>query len=213
LPWALAGVLALAVALAVMSRAGARSDLAAARTQISTLQGQLSAQKATSDDLTSQVSHWQSDAHHWKVTTRYWQAELHMMQDRINQSVGDLDRPSFSLWNSCGDGGPKAGCELTPGHEYVGGLPDTFTYILKFHATVPVTVHILSVHDFACFQLHACSWHGQTWEKRTSLRAVLHEAEGCAGYLAVFTSERAGRLYPDVWVTRNSATHPTGVCT
>ena len=111
-----------------------------------------------------------------------------------------------------GSKGPNAGCPLRPGHEYIGGVPDTFTYRLKFRATVPVTVRIVSAENFVCLETRRCAWHGLSFENRMKLDQFFHDAEGCAGYFAVFTSERAGTLYPDVWVTRHPALAPTGVC-
>jgi hypothetical protein len=41
---------------------------------------------------------------------------------------------------------------------------------------------------------------------------VFHDAEGCAGYLAVFFSDQSGTLYPDVSIDRHPAAHSTGAC-
>jgi len=125
--------------------------------------------------------------------------------------VGELDHPHFVLWNSCGSFAD--GCPLAPGKEYVGGVPDTFTYEVNFHATVPVTVRIMSTDEFVCWETKLCSAHWWGWEDRTSLMGgVFYDAEGCAGYLAVFSSDQYGTLFPDVRVTRNPASESSGVC-
>jgi hypothetical protein len=180
------------------------------------------------------VAHWKSDSHTkgaesdtWQKSSRMWEAssqtyegqsqkfagQLHDLQAKITTSVGDLNNPRFVLWNSCGAGGPFAGCSLAPGFEYVGGVPDTFTYLVNFTSTVPVTVWIMSTSNFVCWETHLCAWTAVGWENRTALaNGIFRAAEGCAGYIAVFFSSRAGTLYPDVRVTRRPAAHATGVC-
>jgi hypothetical protein len=133
------------------------------------------------------------------------------LQKRVANSVGSLDNPHFVLWNSCSALAP--GCQLAPGHEYVGGVPDTFTYNVSFRSTVPVTVWIMTTSNFVCWETGTCPWHAWGREKRTSLNGgEFHEAEGCAGYLAVFFSEQSGTLYPNVSIDRHPAAHATGAC-
>jgi hypothetical protein len=158
------------------------------------------------------IARWKADSTRWQAKSERYQGLLKSLQTRVSASVGDLENPHFILWNSCTSDGPAAGCRLTPGQEYIGGVPDTFTYNLSFHADVPVTVWILSSQNFVCWETHNCAWHGIGWQSRTDLDAVFHDAEGCAGYIAVFTSPQPGTLYPNVSVTRNAAPQPTGVC-
>ena len=179
-----------------------------------------------------EAGHWKplystasQQAASWKKTTAVWKADsgkahihvdsltnkLQALRDRVSTSVGNLDQPHFMLWNTC-KSTIAAGCPLTPGQHYVGGVPDTFTYHVKFHATVPVTVRIMSSADYVCWQTGQCSAHWVSWDDKTKLNAVFHEAEGCADYLAVYVSDEPGTLYPEVSVTRNSAHHATGVC-
>ena len=174
----------------------------------------------------AKTDEWKSEAGRWRQASedlrkssegyqqqsQAYQTQLRELQDAVDAAVGDLDHPSFSLWNACDPSPP--GCPLTPGHEYVGGVPDTFTYHVNFRATVPVTVWIMDVNDFICWETRTCDWHAAAgWENRTSLKdAVFHDAEGCAGYMAVFYSEESGVFYPDIRVTRNPASESTGTC-
>ncbi len=49
------------------------------------------------------------------------------------------------------------------------------------------------------------------WSNVTNLNNdVIHAAEGCAGYFAIFSSKQAGTLYPDVSITRNPHRTPLG---
>jgi hypothetical protein len=157
------------------------------------------------------VAHWRSASTNWRLRSQRYQGLFEHLQSDVSSSVGDLQSPHFILWNSCG-AGPDAGCQLSPGHEWIGGVPDTFTYNLQFHADVPVTVWIFSSHDFVCHETGQCAANGLVWRDRTELSAVFHAAEGCAGYIAVWTATQPGTLYPEVSVTRNAAPQPTGVC-
>ena len=165
-----------------------------------------------------EVNHWRplytqamSQVALSQTSSHEYQGQLEDLQGKITSSVGSLDNPHFVLWNSCGLD-TAAGCPLTPGYEYVGGVPDTFTYDLSFRSTVPVTVRIMTTHDYVCWKSGYCAAHGVWWQDLTSLHDVFHDAEGCAGYLAVFTSKQAGTLYPDVSITRNPAPDATGAC-
>ena len=154
-----------------------------------------------------------TEAAHWKSDSGKWQAQLQDLQTNVRASVGNLDKPHFVLWNSCGAGGPDAGCPIRPGQPYVGGVPDTFTYFVSFRSTVPVTLGFMTPSEFVCWETRNCAWHWWGWHNRTHLNGgVFHDAEGCAGYLAVFWSNQAGTLYPKVSITRNPAPHPTGAC-
>jgi hypothetical protein len=157
------------------------------------------------------VAHWRSESTRWQLKSQRFQDLFQTLQEDVSSSVGDLNSPHFLLWNDCGDG-PDAGCALTPGQEWIGGVPDTFTYNLRFHADVPVTVWIYSSQNFVCHETRQCPANGIVWRDRTELDAVFHSAEGCASYIAVWSSTQPGTLYPSVSVTRNPAPNPTGVC-
>ncbi len=140
------------------------------------------------------------------------EGELDTLHKKIADEVGDIDHPAFILWNACGSGGPTVGCPLTPGREYVGGVPDTFTYYVNFRSTVPVTISIMSAENFVCFETRTCVSHYVGWTNQTELHSVFHDAEGCAGYFVVLRATRAGTLYPDIRVSHNPASHSTGAC-
>lgn len=164
------------------------------------------------DRAVTEAAHWKADSEKWQAQTQDLQEQLQDLQKRVTASVGNLNKPHFVLWNTCG-AGPAAGCPLGPGREYVVGVPDTFTYFVSFRSTVPVTVWIMSAPNFICRETGKCPWHGWGWRNRTRLNGgVFHDAEGCAGYLAVFFSDQAGILYPDVSITRNPSPQSTGAC-
>jgi hypothetical protein len=164
------------------------------------------------EGATAEVAQWKTASQQARQTSERYRGRLEELQKRVSSSVGNLSNPHFVLWNSCG-AGPLAGCPLLPGREYIGGVPDTFTYSVSFHSTVPVTVRIMSSSDFVCWETRNCTSHYVWWPNRTRLvDGVFHNAEGCAGYFAVFSSDQAGILYPNVSIDRHPASHLTGVC-
>ena len=164
------------------------------------------------EGATAEVAQWKTASQQARQTSERYQGRLEELQKRVSSSVGDLNHPHFVLWNSCG-AGPLAGCALQPGHEYVGGVPDTFTYNVSFRSTVPVAVRIMSSHNFVCWETKNCAWTYTWWSPRTHLTGgVFHLAEGCAGYIAVFSSDQSGVLYPNVSIDRHPADHLTGAC-
>jgi hypothetical protein len=104
------------------------------------------------------------------------------------------------------------------------GVPDTFTYHLKLTSNGPMSVSILSIHQFGdavrCVETgvgstNYCMHHSGSeigWLGVTSVNYDFHKAEGCAAYLAVITSDRSIVVTPDVSVTYNPASAATGTC-
>jgi hypothetical protein len=127
----------------------------------------------------------------------------------------ELSHPTLGIWNvSEAITGPDAYLS--------GGMPDTFTYHLKFTASAPVSVSYMTSRQFVaaiqCVQAgrgssYTClSRAGKGWPDVTTLDVDLHEAEGCADYLVIFTAARAATVHPDVSVTYNPAPMATAAC-
>jgi hypothetical protein len=144
------------------------------------------------------------------------QAQKTAVDGELQATKSDLRHPTLGIWNvSETISGPTA--YLT------GGMPDTFTYHLKFTSDTPVTVTYMTSHDFAaairCVEVgsgtsHTCFGRsGKGWyDVTTTLSVDIHEAEGCADYLVIFTAARAATVHPDVSVTYNPAPAATGAC-
>ena len=105
-----------------------------------------------------------------------------------------------------------------------GGVPDTFTYHLNATASGPMNVSIVTFEQFAagieCVDAgrgdaNFCLHHSGVVKSFLGVRSVsydFHLAEGCAGYMAVFTAPSAITVNPDVSVTYNPAPTFTGEC-
>ena len=124
----------------------------------------------------------------------------------------------------------------------IGGVPDTFTYSPSYQATVPVGVFYLTLDQYVQFadcsnnadassriscvtgtyydvlrtsslvhdsEVYSCTPGSASC---TFFSYDFHLAEGCASYLAVFFSTKAGTIYPDQTITYNPASVGTGAC-
>src|SRR5437879_8502875 len=150
--------------------------------------------------------------------------QLKATQTNLTATLGELaktqaalDHPHLTIWNV-----PQ---QLKgPTWYLAGGIPDTFTYHLQATSTGPTSVSIITLEQWAaaiqCVDLNGgsvnyCMHHNGTvlsWLSVTSVNYDFHLAEGCADYLAVFTSASSITVTPDVSVTYNPATSTTGSC-
>jgi len=160
-----------------------------------------------------------------KSQNRQVQAQLVTTQTNLTATLGELAtvraellHPHLTIWNVA---------EEIQGPDYylAGGAPDTFTYHLQATSTGPMSISILTLPDFAaalnCVQngrgrtnycMHHTGTPYNTWENVTSVAYDFHAAEGCAGYVVVFTSAGDITVKPNVSVTYNPSSASTGYC-
>lgn len=145
------------------------------------------------------------------------QNKLTTSQNQVSSLTTELAHPTLGIWNV-----PQA---ISGSSFYLAaGIPDTFTYHLKLKSTGPMSVSILSIHQFgdavSCVQngrgsTNWCMHHSGVangWLSVTSVDFDFHQAEGCAAYLLVITSAGSVTVTPDVSVTYNPASAATGTC-
>ena len=145
------------------------------------------------------------------------QANLTATLGALATTKAELEHPKLVLWNYP---------EKINGPDWylAGGIPDTFTYHLQATSSGQMSVSIITFEQWAkaieCVDLRAgnvnyCMHHNgtvQSWLGVSSVNTDFHLAEGCADYLAVFTSSSAITVTPNVSVTYNPATSLTGAC-
>jgi hypothetical protein len=178
------------------------------------------------DDTNNQATIRALTLHNESLTGRNLTLEdqLKATQTNLTASLGELaktkaelEHPHLVIWNV-----PQ---QIKGSTWYLaGGVPDTFTYHLQASSTGPMSVSILTFEQFAqavgCIDsgagsTHYCMHHRGTvhsWLSVTSVNYDFHEAEGCADYVAVFTSSQTVTVTPNVSVTYNPANHSTGAC-
>ena len=135
---------------------------------------------------------------------------------QLAQTKADLAHPNLVLWTY-----PQ---QLKgPNTWLAGGIPDTFTYHLHVTSSGPMSVSILTLEDyakaFACVNAggsanYCMHYSGSVigWLNKTQVDYDFHLAEGCADYLAVFSSASNITIKPNVTVTYNPSSKLTGVC-
>lgn len=178
------------------------------------------------DDTANQATIRTLTLHNESLTGRNLTLEdqLKTTQSNLTASLGELaktraelEHPHLTIWNV-----PQ---QIKGATWYLaGGIPDTFTYHLKATSTGPMSVSILTFEQWGkaiqCVDngfatTNYCMHHSgvfQSWLNVTSVDYDFHLAEGCADYLAVFTSGTTVTVTPDVSVTYNPANHSTGAC-
>jgi hypothetical protein len=140
-------------------------------------------------------------------------------EQQVKALQAELKHPNLGLWNVS---------EKINGPDWylAGGVPDTFTYHLNATSTGPMSVSILTFEQFAAAiecvdagtgNANRCMHHSSagtvmSWLDVRTLAYDFHQAEGCAGYMVVFTAAAAVTVMPDVSVTYNPAPTFTGVC-
>lgn len=145
------------------------------------------------------------------------QTNLTATLGELAQTKAELEHPRLTIWNV-----PQ---KLPDADSYLaGGIPDTFTYHLQATSTGPMNVSILTFEQWAdaiaCVKYttaktNYCMHHsGVVWSQLnvTTVNYDFHLAEGCADYLAVFTSGSNVTVTPNVSVTYQPATSATGAC-
>ena len=145
------------------------------------------------------------------------QNQLTASQGQVTNLTAQLAHPTLGIWN-------VAQAISGPTNYLAAGVPDTFTYHLKLTSTGPISVSILSIHQFGdavrCVETgvgttNYCMHHSGSavgWLSVTSVNSDFHMAEGCAAYLAVITTAGNVTVTPDVSVTYNPASAATGAC-
>jgi len=145
------------------------------------------------------------------------QVKLTASQSQVSDLTAELAHPTLGIWNV-----PQTISGST--YYLAAGVPDTFTYHLKLTSNGPMSVSIISIKQFGvavrCVETGTgptdyCMHHSGSavgWLSVTSVNYDFHDAEGCAAYLAVITSNRSITVTPDVSVTYNPASAPTGSC-
>ena len=150
--------------------------------------------------------------------------KLNTTETNLTATLGELAttkaqlaNPHLTIWNVP---------ETLKGQNWylAGGIPDTFTYHLNATSTGPMSVSILRLEDFASARACVANGYGPTdycmhhsgayksWFNITSISYDFHLAEGCADYVAVFTSASTIKVTPNVSVDYKPASAPTGAC-
>jgi len=144
-------------------------------------------------------------------------ANLTATLGELAATKAELAHPTLTTWSV-----PQV---INGGDWYLAaGVPDTFTFHLKVTSTGPMSASILTGEQWASAINCVDSGRGNTnwcmhhsgavvsWLSVTSVNYDFHLAEGCANYIAVFTAATKVTVRPDVSVTYNPASKPTGTC-
>lgn len=188
--------------------------------------------------LIQQADGARTRARDWEVTARAWKVQTERLQRQLAESQtlvsatrdqaaqlqvtvdglsaqlahGLASQPAsgwFLQWNTCG--GP---CTIGTADTRWGRavpVPDTFDMDVSFTATVPVRLDFYDWRDWVSG--HGNGLPAASYGPSLGMQHVRFTlAEGCGGYIASWSSDQPGVLFPQVWVRYNPSPHVTGFC-
>jgi hypothetical protein len=135
----------------------------------------------------------------------------------LEKAKAAAQHPQVVIWNT-----PVTIKDNT--YYLAGGIPDTFTFHLQATSSGPMNVSILTIEQFVAASQCVRAGGGPTnycmhntgviWSSLsvTSVNYDFHLAEGCADYLEVFTAPNRVTVTPNISITYNPASAPTGAC-
>jgi hypothetical protein len=146
------------------------------------------------------------------------QTNLTATLGKLATTQAQLDHPTLVTWSKA---------QTIPDNTtyLASGIPDSFTLHLQLTSTGPMDVSIVTIEAFAAgvdcvrngvsvtdYCLHHQQGIDTTFLGKTSINFDFHKAEGCADYIVVVTAPSAVTITPNVSVTYNPASGPTGAC-
>ncbi|MGI0069747.1 MAG: hypothetical protein ACREAN_05770 [Nitrosopumilaceae archaeon] len=176
--------------------------------QISSLQSNITNLESENSNLQSQNSNLSN-----QITSDENQIiSLQSQVSNLQNELGTGGTNHFSMWS-----GAKYAAQFTGSNYYSENVPDTFDYYDSWTSTVPVIVYYLTQQQFVQFvncgdSISCVAGQYQYEPSATSANYEFTLAEGCGGYIAVYTASSAGTLTPNISVTYNPASSSTGVC-
>lgn len=112
---------------------------------------------------------------------------------------------TFVIWNSP--------VNVSAGYFLFETVPDTFDYHDNFTSTVPIDVFYFNSSQFIQWYAHqVISGNYTNFVTTKNQSDTFKLAEGCGGYIVIYSFFIAGTIYPNVSATYNPAPRPTGTC-
>ena len=150
--------------------------------------------------------------------------QLQRTQTNLTATLGELaktkaqlDHPQLTTWTAPVTIKDQMSVVDSP-------VPDAFTLHLQLTATAPVNVSILTLSEYVAARdcvargvgsTNYCMHHQNSevsFLGKTSVNYDFHLAEGCTDYIVVITADAPSTVTPNVSVTYNPASGPTGSC-
>jgi hypothetical protein len=125
------------------------------------------------------------------------------LQDNIT-TLKD-NQKTFVIWN--------APVNVTTGYFLFETVPDTFDYHDNFTSSAPVDVFYFNSTQFVqWYTRQPISGDYENFTQTEGQSDTFTLAEGCGGYIVIYSFMSAGTIHPNVSATYNPAPKPTGSC-
>ena len=151
--------------------------------------------------------------------------QLKTTQSNLTATLGELATARAKLANPTLVTWSKAQTIPDNTTYLASGIPDSFTLHLQLTSSGPMDVSIVTIEAFAAgvscvrngvgvtdYCMHSQQGTDVSWLATASVNFDFHKAEGCADYVVVVTAPSSVTITPNVSVTFNPASGPTGAC-
>lgn len=136
----------------------------------------------------------------------------------LNQDLKNTAGLTLAIWNTCNNKA-HAGCSVGEVLYWQETVPDAFAYNDVWSSTTPIMVYYLTLAQFVQFSTCTTGINiGCVTGSYSSVGPTMQSndtftlAEGCGGYIAVYTATQTGLIYPNVSITYKPASVATGTC-
>lgn len=173
-----------------------RSENANLTTEMASLNQTLAKDDANISSLQGIVSSLKSQSSSLQNTVSVLQDNITALKDRGS---------TFVIWN--------VPVNVSSGYFLFETVPDTFDYHDNFSSTVPVDVFYFNSSQFVQWYTHKpISGDYVNFTGTENQSDTFKLAEGCGGYVAIYSFVTSGTIFPNVSATYNPAPKPTGSC-
>jgi len=112
---------------------------------------------------------------------------------------------TFVIWN--------VPVNVSAGYFLFETVPDTFDYHDNFSSSVPINVYYFNSTQYVQWFTHkTISGNYLNFSSTERQSDTFKLAEGCGGYVVIYSFTTTGTIYPNVSATYNPASKPTGSC-
>jgi hypothetical protein len=173
------------------------------RSQNANLSAQVASLNQELDNDVRNISTLQSVVSSLKTQSSSLQNSVQVLKNNITELMNKGS--TFVLWN--------VPVNVSSGYFLFETVPDTFDYHDNFSSTVPVDVFYFNSSQFVQWYTHqSVSGNYVNFTGTTKQSDTFKLADGCGGYVVIYSFANKGTIFPNVSATYDPASKPTGSC-
>jgi hypothetical protein len=138
-----------------------------------------------------------------KIQTSSLQKAVTVLQNNLTELQNRST--TFAIWN--------VPVNVSAGYFLFETVPDTFDYHDNFSSSVPINVYYFNSTQYVQWFTHkTVSGDYLNFSSTDRQSDTFKLAEGCGGYVVIYSFNSTGTIYPNISATYNPASKPTGSC-